>query len=150
MRGRCEHDRAVRVANPPDFFSFSELPLLRSLTSDDHRPNLLIVCGDVAMDTVVAQLRLMCGSPLHACRLPGFLDLPALRCGTLLLENVGELTIGQQIGLAEWIDRRRGVQVVSVARAPLAPLVADGSFLEGVFHRLSTVSLRASKQEAHH
>jgi sigma-54-interacting transcriptional regulator len=133
------------VVNTPDFVSFYEMSLLRSLTSQRRRPNLLVVCSGRAFETVLRQLRVLCLPPFHRCEIPGVLNLPAYGEGTLLLHDVAELTIGQQVDLADWLERRRGdVQVVSVTKAALPSLVNDGKFLEGLFHSLNTVSVRAT------
>jgi hypothetical protein len=132
------------VMNTPDFVSFSEMPLLRSLTSRSHRPNLLIASEDTSCEGVLQQLRLVCESPIHVCRLPGALNLHAYGSGTLVLHDIAQLTIRQQIELFDWLGRQRDiVQVVSVTRASMKDLIADGQFLEGLFYRLNTVRVRA-------
>jgi hypothetical protein len=132
----------------PDVASFSELLLLLSLSSQQHRPNLLISCGDTALDGVVTQLRALCATPVHTCVLPGRLVLPRKPCGTLVLLHVEALTIDQQIALYDWMSASRQVQVVSIAGAPLLSLVEHGHFLEGLFHRLNTVALMATGSDA--
>jgi hypothetical protein len=132
----------------PDVASFSELLLLLSLSSQQHRPNLLISCGDAALDGVVTQLRALCATPVHTCVLPGRLVLPRKPCGTLVLLHVEALTIDQQIALYDWMSASRHVQVVSIAGAPLLSLVEHGQFLEGLFHRLNTVALMATGSDA--
>ena len=132
--------------NSPDFVCLSEMVLLRSLTSRNHRPNLLILSEDATLDGVLQQLRLVCESPMRVCRLPGTLDLDACgRSGTLVLHDVAHLTIRQQIALFDWLERERDdVQVVSVTREAIADRVSDGQFLDGLFYRLNTVSVRAT------
>jgi hypothetical protein len=132
----------------PDIASFSELLLLLSLSSRQRRPNLLIECGDAALDGVVTQLRALCAPPVHTCVLPGPLVLPRKPCGTLVLHHVEALTIDQQISLYDWMSTPRSVQVVSIAEAPLASLVEHGQFLEGLFHRVNTVALMAMGSDA--
>jgi len=136
---------ATAVINPPDFVCLSEMVLLRSLTSRNQRPNLLIVSEDATFDGVLHQLRLVCESPMSVCRLPGALDLDACGNGTLVLHDVAHLTIRQQIALFDWLERKRDtVQVVSVTREPMEDRVSDGQFLDGLFYRLNTVSVRAT------
>jgi hypothetical protein len=132
----------------PDVASFSELLLLLSLTSQQSRPNLLIACGDTALDSVVTQLRALCAPPVHSCEFPGPLVLPKKPCGTLLLHHVEALTLDQQIALYDWMSTSRLVQVVSITGAPLLSLVEHGQFLEGLFHRLNTVALMATGSDA--
>lgn len=134
------------VMNSPDFVSFSEMALLRSLTAKQHRPNLLITCADPIFAGVLDQLRVVCEPPFHLCQLPGALEMPAAGSGTLVLHDVAELTVRQQIALSDWMDRRRGdMQVVSITQARMADRIRDGQFLEGLFYRLNTVNVRATR-----
>jgi hypothetical protein len=132
------------VVNSPDFVSFSDVDLLRVVTSGAHRPNLLVDCSRRSAPEVLDQLRALCAQPVHVCDVPGPLDLPAAGFGTLLLTDAAALTIRQQVELADWLTRRHGaIQVISIAQKPIAPMVRDGLFLEGLFYRLNTVSIAA-------
>jgi hypothetical protein len=134
------------IVSAPDYISFSEASVLGSWTSSENRPNVLVVCHDARVDAVIAHLRDHCMAPCHICHLPGRLDLPGFETGTVLVHDVAGLTISQQIALSDWIERRRSkVQVLSVTRAPLLSLVQDGQFLEGLFYRLNTVTVRATR-----
>jgi hypothetical protein len=124
---------------------FSDIELLRTLTSCERRPNLLVDCTDRTAAGIVEHLKTMCASPFHHCRLPGTLDLPASGCHTLVLHDVGRMTLTQQLAMFDWLQRRgRGIQVVSLTEEPLIDKVRDGSFLEGLFYRLNTISLTAT------
>lgn len=134
----------MAVVNSPDFVSFSDMDLLRALTSCDRRPNLLVDCVDGSAQEVIDHLQSLCAGPIHRCALPGALDLPAQGSGTLLLHDVGTLTIGQQVALFDWMQHHRGaMQVVSVTEKRLMGMVCDGRFLEGLFYRLNTISVTA-------
>ena len=134
----------MTVVNSPDFVSFSDMDLLRALTSSDRRPNLMVDCASDSADEVVDQLRSICAEPFHFCRLPGPLDLPAYGAGTLLIHDVAALTIAQQVALFDWLHHRQGsMQVVSVTQKRLMGMVCDGRFLEGLFYRLNTISVTA-------
>ena len=129
---------------PSAVVSFSEAEWRRFLTADRPRPNLLIVCANEEMETVVSRVTGLCRRPVHARQLPGELALPEEMTGTLLLWDVAQLTRGQQIFLHDWItDRPPDAQVISVTAAPLLPLVEHGQFLEGLFYRINVVSLIA-------
>jgi transcriptional regulator of acetoin/glycerol metabolism len=136
----------MTVVNSPNFVSFSDMELLRALTSSERRPNLMVDCtGGGAEDAVIAQLHLICAGPFRRCRLPGPLELPSDASGTLLLHDVAALTIGQQVALFDWLQRRRGsMQVVSITEQRLIGLVCNGRFLEGLFYRLNTISITAT------
>ena len=134
----------MTVVNSPDFVSFSDMDLLRALTSSDRRPNLMVDCTNGNADDVLGQLRAICAAPFYHCRLPGPLDLPPDGQGTLLLHDVAALTIAQQVALFDWLQHRQGgMQVVSVTQKRLMGMVCDGRFLEGLFYRLNTISVTA-------
>jgi transcriptional regulator of aromatic amino acid metabolism len=135
------------VMNTPDFLSFSEAALLRSLTSREHRPNLLVVCPDLISGDVLAELHASCTAPFHYCSLPGALQLPDPAAGTVVLHDVAALSLPQQIELFDWVGRhRRHVQVVSLTHQSLPDLVRSGRFLEGLFYRLNTVRVHATRE----
>jgi transcriptional regulator of acetoin/glycerol metabolism len=120
------------------------MELLRALTSCERRPNLLVDCVDGGALHVLAQLRELCPGPFYSCQLPGPLDLPQGRAGTLLLHDVADLTIAQQVALFDWLHQQQGsVQVVSITQKRLLGMVCDGRFLEGLFYRLNTISVTA-------
>jgi len=134
----------MTFVNSPDFVSFSDMDLLRALTTSDRRPNLMVDCTSGCADDVFEQLRAICSTPFHACQLPGPLQLPADGHGTLLLYDVATLTIAQQVTLFDWLHHRQGgMQVVSMTSKRLMGMVCDGRFLEGLFYRLNTISITA-------
>ena len=135
----------MTVVNSPDFVSFSDIDLLRALTTSDRRPNLMVDCTGGAADDVLDQLRAICAAPFYRRQLPGALELPPDGPGTLLLHDVAALTITQQVMLFDWLQHRRGrMQVVSVTEKRLMGMVCDGRFLEGLFYRLNTISVTAT------
>jgi DNA-binding NtrC family response regulator len=83
-----------------------------------------------------------CARPVRLCRLPGPLSLPQDASGTLVLDDVGALSLDQQLSLFDWLGRwSSDLRVISVTAVPLRQLVEAGTFLEGLFHRLSAVQL---------
>jgi hypothetical protein len=134
----------VITMHSTDFVQVSDLVLLQWLTMRDLRPNLLVTCGNVEIETITKHLMAFCAPPFHVCAMPGALRLPSAARGTLFVEGVGELTLIQQIVLNDWISAGRDrVQIVSLTSAPLWPLVENGEFLEGLFFRLNVVCLEA-------
>ena len=122
--------------------------LLRSLTNNSRRPNVLLVCGEGTSDVVVRHLSRWCGHPVRCSAFPGSLTLPPDRTGTLLLHGVDRMTLAQQIALFDWLSpegregkEAQGPQIVSMTTAPLEPLVMNGYFLEGLLRRLKIVQL---------
>ncbi|OFV90834.1 MAG: hypothetical protein A3G76_06320 [Acidobacteria bacterium RIFCSPLOWO2_12_FULL_65_11] len=134
----------MTVVRPSDGVSFSEAKWLRSLLSQERRPNLLVLCRGVEIESVVTSLTGLCARPVCARLLPVGRYLPSQRSGTLLLGDVAALTPSQQIELYDWMSGRPAdLQVVSVTSVPLLPLVENGRFLEGLFYRLNVVSVVA-------
>jgi transcriptional regulator of acetoin/glycerol metabolism len=122
----------------------ADAPLVRQLTTGDRRHNLLIRCHSGGADRVLKTLMQSCEPPFHLCTLPGPLALPAQTTGTFFLENASALTLAQQIRLQDWMSGGPGqIQMISVVFDPLYPMVEQGQFLEGLFYRLSVVSLDA-------
>jgi DNA-binding NtrC family response regulator len=134
----------MTVVNSPDLVSFSDVDLLRALTSSERRPNLLVDCVDNPVEDVLAQLSALWTGPFHTCLLPGPLRLPMSGNGTLLVHDVAALTLTQQVTLFDWLQHQRhAFQVISVAQKRLVELVYEGRFLEDLFYRLNTVSVTA-------
>jgi transcriptional regulator of acetoin/glycerol metabolism len=131
-----------------DFSSISNFVLVRSLTAEGHRPNLLVLCTGRTQDAVIASLMTSCAAPFHLCTLPGPLQLPVVRKGTLFLNDAAAMTLSQQIALNDWMGRGSGdVQIISVTSEPLWPLVEQGAFLEGLFYRLNVICLEAKPSD---
>jgi hypothetical protein len=138
---------AIRpAADGFDFNAMTDATLLQRLTARGHRPNVLVECTGGSAHTVVRHLTTWCALPFRFSALPGTLELPLIRRGTLLLNDVAAMTLSQQVMLYDWLSDRRGeMQVVSVTSAPLEALVEDGQFLEGLFYRLNVLRLNAGR-----
>jgi len=127
----------VRMADSIE--TFSQLP-------DDCRlaraagVNLLIVVPR-GTNGFAALLMPELALPVVAWRPGERLMLPqAEKTGTLLLHDVGTLSLTDQRYLVEWLERAAGrTQVVSLTPAPLLPLVQAGTFLARLYYRLNTV-----------
>lgn len=132
-------------AGVPDGFEFnglSDAVLLGWLTANGRRPNVLIECRPSTVDTAMRHLMTWCSLPFRFCALPGALELPAPARGTLLLKEVGALTLSQQVVLYDWLTTAHGqVQVISLTTTPLPGLVEDGQFLEGLLYRLNVIRI---------
>jgi hypothetical protein len=140
----AEEEPRMLAMNRPDTVSFSDSTLLRMLSSRNHRPNLLIENKRATLDSVLDQLGDVCESPISVCRFRGVLDLNVRSGATLVLADIDRMTIGQQLTLFDWLGcKGQDAQVVSITRAPMSTLIADGLFLEGLFFRLNTVTIQA-------
>jgi len=129
----------------PHLVALSEATLLRALTSERRRPNLLVVCNEVTVDAALRHLVTFCDPPYHVVTLPGPLDLPEDKNGTLLLMDVPRLSLEQQVALYDWLSTgTEDLQVVSISSRPVAPLIERGQFLEALFYRLNVIYLDAT------
>jgi transcriptional regulator of aromatic amino acid metabolism len=139
----------MMTLHSPQLVSLSEAALLRSLLSENRRPNLLIECKGVSVEATVRHVVAYCEPPYHTTALPGNLELPALKKGTVLLADLAMMSLGQQMRVFDWLPRDCGnLQVVSISSVPVRPLVDEGKFLEGLFYRLNVISLEATKNLA--
>ena len=122
----------------------SEFRLLRTVSARGHHPNVLIVCEDRLVDSVVARVTRWSAQPLHTCA-PGEWHLPRRADGTLVVNDLGGLTADQQTALFDWMSADgQGTQVVSVARPDLQPHLRDGAFSEALFFRLNILQIEVS------
>jgi hypothetical protein len=71
---------------------------------------------------------------------------PVGTLGTLVLHDVGRLTLLEQRRLLEWLsDSVRRVQVVSTTPTSIFPLLESGAFLTELHYRLNVVCLDLRK-----
>jgi hypothetical protein len=138
--------RSRTVAHAFDFETIADATLMRCLTADARRANLLAQCATAHdADAFVDRLVPWCDGPVYTCTLPGALSLPAERTGTVVLNDVATLSVMQQLDVYDWMsERKTTMQVVSVTTAALAPLVDAGLFLQALFYRLNIIRLNAS------
>jgi transcriptional regulator of aromatic amino acid metabolism len=114
--------------------------LLLWLASQRPRQHFLLRCESGRFDSVARKVAMLGVPPVRLSRLPGSLELPPDKRGTLVLNDVAALGLADQIALYDWLGSGAGdLRVISVTTSSLAPLVARGAFLEGLFHRLGAV-----------
>ena len=135
------------AVSAPDYVSLSEtMQFHQIIVSTSFRANILIVCDGVTVNSVVDELRLLHTAGWYGCRIPGVLDTPSVGYRTVLLYDVSQLTVLQQIALSDWLALGRGrSRVISVSQVSLFDRVESGGFLEGLYYRLNTVTVRASR-----
>jgi hypothetical protein len=102
--------------------------------------HFLVRCEPRGFDALAELASTLCAPPVRVCRLPGRLELPRDRSGTLLLNDVAELRLAEQIALHDWLGRSGGqLRVIAGTTKSPASLIARGKLLEGLFNRLSDV-----------
>ena len=108
--------------------------------------NLLVVIPEGTNATLTELLVAELVQPLVTWRPGERLVLPqASQTGTLILRDVGALSLTDQRRLIDWLERSAGqTQVVSTTATPLMPLVQAGAFLARLYYRLNTVCVDVS------
>jgi hypothetical protein len=119
------------------------------LASERSERHLIVRCprqrlASLALDVVATAV-----APVRMCALPGALQLPSDRMGTLLISDIAALQLHQQIALFDWLGVRCGTpRVVALTAERIDRLVESGGFLEGLFHRLGSVQLHLAGSAA--
>jgi hypothetical protein len=132
----------------PNYVSLSEAALLRALEAENRHPNLFVMYNEVDVSSVARHVLGYCTPPYHVCILPGILELPAQKRGTLLISDVAAMTLSQQVALYDYLsDAPRTLQVVSLSSTAVTPLIEAGQFLEGLYYRLNVLHLDARPEQ---
>jgi hypothetical protein len=107
------------------------------------RVNLLLTGTDGVISNVLDTLLPDLDEPIARWSSGERLVLPtSVRPGTLILRNVGALAHDDQLRLSEWLAKAPGrTRIVSTMVTPLWSRVQSGTFLEGLYYRLNTVSV---------
>jgi hypothetical protein len=107
------------------------------------RVNLLLIGIDGGVWNVLRTLMPDLHEPIATWTAGQRLVLPPVsRTGTLILHDVGALSLDDQRRLLEWSERAAGLaQIISTTSTPLLPRVHAGAFIEILYYRLNTVSV---------
>jgi len=145
---RPPQPRIERVGDPgadvPDHVDSSVADLLAVL----HRlhPNILIVGSAVEAERVLEHIRPTLLTPMASWGTTATQHLPAPVFRTLIVRDVDGLAAAQQANLALLLRRSAvELQIVSIARQPLFPLVTQGLFLDELYYRLNVVVLEPGR-----
>lgn len=106
------------------------------------RANLLMIGPDDITSAFLEAVRPYLQDPVAILRGGEPFALPPGPVGTLILVNVGALTLAEQRQLYESLnDRLSRSQVLSTSASSLMPKLAAKSFLDGLYYRLNTIYL---------
>ena len=106
------------------------------------RANLLMIGPDDITRAFLKAVRPYLQDPVAILRGGEPFALPPGPVGTLILVNVGALTLTEQRQLYESLpDRLSRAQVISTSATSLMPRLAAKSFLDGLYYRLNTIYL---------
>lgn len=143
----CDRASPRVVHQAFDFESIADATFLGSFSADPRRPNLLVQCATADIPRLVPRMARVCAGTVRSCMVSSRFVLPAEQPSTLILHDVARLSVLQQIEVMDWIAARTTrTQVVSIASVALRSLVAEGQFLQGLFHRLCVVEASASRR----
>jgi hypothetical protein len=106
-------------------------------------PHTLLIGSAARATAAVARLRRDLRTPLVHWH-PSAVAEPPQTTGTLIIWEVDTLDRTQQELFLMWMDRQVDLQVISVARDPVFPLVLEGAFLDTLYYRLNIVCLQVS------
>jgi len=138
------HDHRILIDDPDE--SVAKLLAILHLGF----PNLLLIGDNAALERAFQRIHPYLRIAI-APRVPDIASIvPATTFGTLIVKDVRHLDAGQQAALSTLISAVPDIQVVSMARAPVYPLIEAGGFLEDLYYRLNcvTLDLKASQQSA--
>ena len=142
-----------------DFSCLSDTNLMMALLTKGQRPALLVNCRGRGADAVAKSMLTWCSAPVHLVRLPGPLDLPLAKHGTVVLADASALThraADRAARLAECPPRRCSdcLDYVTadlavggggqVPRGPLLPLERGDAGSERYAHVITSCSATGS------
>ena len=105
------------------------------------RPHALLIGSEASTAAALARMSQYLRAPLAHWHPAAVLEPPPAT-GTLVVWEVDTVTRIQQALLLMWMDSYAAdVQVISVARRPVFPLVLQQEFLDTLYYRLNTVCL---------
>jgi hypothetical protein len=130
-----------RGSTLPDHWRMARAAHVDLLLMGMPRVNLLLIAPEGVVRFVLESLFLDLHEPIARWRPSEKLALPrADEGGTLVLHEVGSLSLDDQLRLLDWLERADGrTQVVSTASSALLPRVQAGAFIGTLYYRLNTV-----------
>lgn len=133
-----------RVSQLPEDWRRARAAHAELLLMGMPRVNLLLIGSDGVVRNVLQTLDLQ--EPVTTWRSGQQLVLPPVsRTKTLILQDVGALSAGDQLRLLEWLENAVGrTQLISTTPTPLLPRVHAGEFIETLYYRLNTVCVDVS------
>lgn len=103
-------------------------------------PNVLLIGLDSELALVFQRMQPYLRTVIVPWMLDFSSDAGLAASGTVLVSDVSCLDAGQQARLARIADVP-DVQIISMARRPVFPLIETGEFLDKLYYRLNTVTL---------
>lgn len=109
-------------------------------------PNILLIGSGIETERALRQIRPTLLAPVDSWSPTELPHLPASGFRSLIVREIECLTARQQASLVALLSQSAAdVQIVSIARLPLFPLVCQGLFLEELYYQLNVVLLESSR-----
>jgi hypothetical protein len=138
---------ATRAADPVGW-SIGRVETLRKdcRLARTARVNLLVTHTEGLLENLLEWLMPDLERPLATwCSGERLVLPPDASARTMILRDVGALTLNDQRRLLDWLERAAGhTQIVSTTPGPLWPRVEAGAFNDILYYRLNTVCMDAT------
>jgi hypothetical protein len=105
------------------------------------RPNTLLTGARTDTERAIRSLLPHLRAPVVYWRPDALREAAWDATGTLIVREVDALDSRQQRRLLESLEASGRVQVISIASAPVYPLVQGGKFAEALYYRLNVICL---------
>jgi hypothetical protein len=120
---------------------------LSGIASDDWqilcttRSNALVIGSARNVDVLLRALIPRLGAPVSHCT-GRELKLPARSGGTIIIRNVGDMTLGDQQRLMDWLgENTRWTQTIATSPVPIFPLIGRDALIDALYYRLNMLSI---------
>jgi hypothetical protein len=113
------------------------------------QPHALLVGSEASANAAILRLLPYLRAPVVRWQPAALAEPAAQLMGTLVIWDVDTLDRMQQERLLAWIDSHAAdVQVISVGKGPVFPLVQRGEFLAPLYYRLNMMLLDVDEQSS--
>ena len=135
---------------PPDRFSVAAARHVHEpLLFREWHPHVLLVGNDASIKPALARLRPQLRTPISHWRPAVATDPPRVTSGSMIIWDVGALSLDQQRHLLAWMTGAgANVQIISISESQLFPRVWQKAFLDDLYYRLNMVCVALDDRPA--
>lgn len=121
----------------------------RPLLFREWHPHVLLMGNDASIRPALARLRPQLRTPISHWRPEVATDPPQVTSGSLIIWDVGALSLDQQRQLLAWMTGAgANVQIISISEGQLFPRVWQKAFLDDLYYRLNMVCVALDDRPA--
>ena len=115
----------------------------------EWHPHVLLMGNDASIRPALARLRPQLRTPISHWRPEVATDPPRVTSGSLIIWDVGALSLDQQRQLLAWMTGAgANVQIISISEGQLFPRVWQKAFLDDLYYRLNMVCVALDDRPA--